>query len=103
MVSIIIINFNTFQLTCNCIKSVIQFTKAVQYEIILVDNASTECDPDLFVQQFPQIRLVKSAVNTGFARGNNIGIGHAKGEVMLFPTLRLHLRPIAGLVYWVAG
>ncbi|MER3499278.1 MAG: glycosyltransferase [Chitinophagaceae bacterium] len=82
-VSIIIINYNTFQLTCNCIASIIQFTKNVTYEIILVDNASTECDPENFKKEFPQISLVKNTVNAGFAAGNNLGIQMAKGELIL--------------------
>lgn len=82
-ISIIILNYNTFQLTCNCIASVIEFTKEVSHEIILVDNQSTECDADLFKQKFPSIKLVKSPVNGGFANGNNQGITVAVGEFIL--------------------
>lgn len=82
-VSVIIVNYNTFQLTCNCIKSIIRHTQAIKYEIILVDNGSTECDADLFTAQFPTINLLKNTVNTGFAGGNNCGIRYAKGEVIL--------------------
>lgn len=82
-VSIIIINYNTFTLTSNCIRSVIKFTNAVSYEIILVDNASTECDPTKFLSEFPQIVLVKSPLNGGFAYGNNLGIENAKGDYLL--------------------
>ncbi|OSZ77602.1 hypothetical protein CAP36_14610 [Chitinophagaceae bacterium IBVUCB2] len=82
-VSIIILNYNTFALTSNCIRSVITETKGVEYEIILVDNASTECNADLFLQEFPQVRLVKSPVNGGFADGNNRGIAIAGGEYLL--------------------
>ncbi len=83
LVSIIIINYNTFQLTCDCISSVIQYTKGVDYEIILVDNASTKDNPDLFLQKFPNIKLIKSGENGGFAKGNNLGIEAAKGDLIL--------------------
>lgn len=83
MVSVIIINYNTFELTRACIASVIAHTKQVAYEIILIDNASNECDPDLFVAAFPSIRLIKSSFNIGFAGGNNLGIKAAKGETIL--------------------
>ncbi len=83
MVSIIIINYNTFQLTCNCIESIVQYTKDINYEIILVDNNSTECDADLFIQKFPLIKLIKSNSNGGFAKGNNLGIEHANGEFIV--------------------
>ena len=81
--SIIIINYNTFTLTCKCIESVHQKLTGVKYEIVLVDNASTECNPQLFSERFPTIKLVSSATNTGFAGGNNMGIQHAEGEVIL--------------------
>ncbi|MEZ5018295.1 MAG: glycosyltransferase family 2 protein [Flavipsychrobacter sp.] len=83
LVSIVIINYNTFQLTCDCIASVIAYTKEVDYEIILVDNASTKDDPDDFLVKFPSINLVKSKENGGFAKGNNLGISHAKGDLIL--------------------
>jgi GT2 family glycosyltransferase len=78
VVSVIIINYNTFQCTCRCIESVIAFTK-VPFEIILVDNASTECDPSLFLSKFPSIKLIRNPVNNGFAAGNNLGLKEAKG------------------------
>jgi GT2 family glycosyltransferase len=55
----------------------------VTYEIILVDNASTECNPDLFLEKFPSIQLIKSTTNTGFTGGNNMGVAAAAGEYLL--------------------
>ena len=82
-VSIIIVNYNTFEYTSNCIASVIDKTKDLNYEIILVDNCSHECDPQLFKDKFPQITLIKNDVNAGFAKGNNLGIAHSSGEYIL--------------------
>ncbi len=82
-VSIVIINYNTFQLTCSCIESVIQKTTDLEYEIILVDNASTEIDPKNFLAKFPSVILVESNMNDGFAKGNNRGILVAKGKYIL--------------------
>jgi GT2 family glycosyltransferase len=82
-VSIIIVNYNTFQLTCSCIDSVARLTKDIEYEIILVDNASVECSPDLFLQKFPFIKLIKNPINTGFTGGNNLGLQMAKGDTIL--------------------
>lgn len=81
--SIIIINYNTFQLTCNCIQSIKDRLLDLTYEIVLVDNASVECDPLLFKEKFPFIKLVISKTNTGFAGGNNLGIKAAEGEYLL--------------------
>ncbi len=81
--SIIIINYNTFALSCACIASIYTHTKDVEYEIILVDNASKECNPDAFLEKFPEITLIKSPKNLGFAGGNNLGLERAKGEYIL--------------------
>lgn len=82
-VSVIIINYNTFALTSNCIRSVIDKTRKVEYEIILVDNASAECDADEFLKEFPSIKLIRSTKNGGFAYGNNLGIEVASGQYIL--------------------
>ncbi len=81
--SIIIINFNTFTLTCNCIQSIYDKLLEVDFEIVLVDNASVECDANLFKEKFPGINLVISPVNSGFTGGNNLGVDNAKGDYLL--------------------
>jgi GT2 family glycosyltransferase len=81
--SIIIINYNTFYLTCKCIESVRQYTSGVNYEIILVDNASTEKDPEEFTSLFPELILIKEKSNVGFAKGNNAGLAVALGKTIL--------------------
>lgn len=82
-VSVIIVNFNTFDLTSQCLTSLIEKNRDVNYEIILVDNASTEVDPELFSTIFPQIMLIKSPTNVGYAKGNNLGVAQAKGKFIL--------------------
>lgn len=83
MVSIIIVNYNTYHLTKKCIESVYAKTRNCLFEVILVDNASTECDPYIFKKDFPEIALIVNTTNKGFAGGNNTGIEQAKGEYML--------------------
>ena len=82
-VSIIIVNYNTPELTRNCIASVLEKTLGVSYEIIVVDNASTVHDAQELKVQFPSIQLIKSKSNLGFAGGNNLGIAAAKGKYIL--------------------
>ena len=83
MISIIILNYNTFDLTCQCIESIYKETKKVDFEIIIVDNASTMDEPDNFLELFPKIKLVKNTENRGFAGGCNDGIKVAKGDTIL--------------------
>ena len=81
--SIIIINYNTFTLTCNCIQSIYDKLDDVDFEIVLVDNASVECDAHLFNTKFPGINLIISPINSGFTGGNNLGVDNAKGDYLL--------------------
>ncbi|HEY3402700.1 MAG TPA: glycosyltransferase family 2 protein [Ohtaekwangia sp.] len=82
-VSIVIINYNTFTLTSQCIESIVKNTTGISLEIILVDNASTEVSADTFLEKYPFIILIKNPVNSGFAKGNNLGIEKAKGRFVL--------------------
>jgi GT2 family glycosyltransferase len=81
-VSIVIINYNTFDLTKRCIQSIIEMSQPIRYEIIVVDNASTE-NPDKLTALFPDILMIKSEQNLGFAKGNNLGITKASGDHIL--------------------
>jgi GT2 family glycosyltransferase len=83
MISVIIINYNSFALTSDCIRSVYRYTEGTPFELILVDNASVECDPHNFLIEFPNLVLVCSDQNLGFAGGNNLGIQQAKGDHIL--------------------
>ncbi len=82
-VSVIIVNYNTFDLTAGCIRSVLSKTGGCSFEVIVVDNASTERDPQGLKDLFPEIHLVKNTVNLGFAKGNNVGIALATGDYVL--------------------
>ncbi len=80
--SIVIVNYNTLQLTLNCIESIYRETKKFSVEIILIDNASHE-SPEPIKDAFPEIILIKSTANLGFGAANNIGIEKARGEFIL--------------------
>jgi GT2 family glycosyltransferase len=82
-VSIIIVNYNTFYLTVKSINSIKEKTKDVTYEIILVDNGSSECDAEEFKNIFQDIILIKSEKNLGFAKACNLGIKKSSSEVIL--------------------
>ncbi len=81
--SIIILNYNTFELTCQCIESVIEHTNNISYEIVVVDNGSSECEPEHFLDKYPSIKLIPSKENLGFSKGNNLGIMYAIGTYIL--------------------
>lgn len=81
--SIIIVNFNTPELSLACIKSIEQHTTGLDYEIILVDNAPKADHSIAFKQSCSQLIYLYSATNIGFGRANNLGMEIAKGQYFL--------------------
>lgn len=82
-VSIIIINYNTCQMTKECIDSVFNNTMGIDFEIILVDNASSDESKSVFTQD-SRIRYIYSEENLGFGKANNLGVVHARGRNIFF-------------------
>lgn len=82
-VSIIIVNYNTFKITKECIESIFQKTKDIYFEIILVDNASIDESKSCF-EKDDRIIYIYNNENLGFGSANNKGIEIAKGRNILF-------------------
>ena len=75
--SIITINYNGLKDTCELIDS-IPFNDNL--EVIVVDNASKEGEASIISKKYPQVKVIRSDKNLGFAGGNNLGIKEAKGD-----------------------
>ena len=82
-VSIVIVNWNTRDLLKQCLQSVFAETRDVSFEIIVVDNASTDGSQSMIRAEFPQITLVENSINRGFAAANNEGFCEAHGRYVL--------------------
>ncbi|MBM4168827.1 MAG: glycosyltransferase family 2 protein [Ignavibacteria bacterium] len=81
--SVIIVNFNTEALLRQCLKSIFDQTDGLRYEVIVVDNASTDHSREMLESEFPSVMRVFNSQNIGFAAGNNIGMRQARGEYLL--------------------
>jgi GT2 family glycosyltransferase len=82
--SVVVVNYNTAELTRDCVRSVVTHTSNSHYEVIVVDNASADTSPlEELARKEMRVTLVKSPKNLGFAGGNNLGIEHAGGEHIL--------------------
>lgn len=82
-VSIIIVNYNNYNLLENCFKSILKFTNKNTFEIIVVDNHSTNDDLNKIKNNFKNIILIENNSNKGFGAANNQGLSIAKGKYVL--------------------
>lgn len=83
--SIIIVSFNTRQLTTECLDSLrTNISKDITYETIVVDNASKDDSVEYIRKNYPEVKLIASTINEGFSRANNHGVKISKGRYVLF-------------------
>lgn len=81
--SIIIVNYNVTQLLRNCLLSIQKYLEDIDYEVIVIDNASTDASWGDLIPEFPGFRFISSEKNEGFSKANNKAIKIAKGEYLL--------------------
>lgn len=81
--SIVVISFNTREMTHDCLSSVVSGLGDLSAELIVVDNASTDGSADMIAQSFPQATLIRNTDNRGFAAANNQAFKVAKGHFIL--------------------
>jgi len=81
--SIILVSYNTKQLTEDCLRSLNTYVDLKDIEIIVVDNNSVDGSAEMIRERFPAIILVENESNMGFSKGNNIGIRRSSGEYLL--------------------
>jgi len=79
-VSVIIVNYNTKELTLNCIDSIYEQTKDLVFEVILVDNDSSDGSVEVISKRFPNVICIKNDSNLGFGKANNTGVSYANGK-----------------------
>ena len=83
-VSIIIANSNSQKLLAECLNSIYEWTRDVTFEVIVVDNASTDGSVAMVKRYFPQVRLIENSANNRYAIANNQGLDIAQGRHAFF-------------------
>lgn len=81
--SIIIVNFNTCDITRQCLESIYNAEWRDNFEIIVIDNNSQDGSVDMIAKEFPEVRLIANKDNKLFAIANNQGAEIAKGKYLL--------------------
>lgn len=82
LVSVITVNYNHSDVTCQMLESLFQITYS-NIEVIVIDNGSPDDTPIVIKEQFPQVTYIETGKNLGFAGANNLGIIQSKGKYIL--------------------
>jgi hypothetical protein len=82
MVSIIIVSWNARDFLVQCLNSLSAKVCRYPFEIIVVDNASSDGSADCVADGFPHVKLVRNSANLGFAKGNNVGVAASRGQYL---------------------
>lgn len=83
LISILVVNYNTVDMLHRCLQSVRQ-QNGIDYEIVVVDNASIDGSQNMVRENFPWVRLITNKENCGFSRANNQAIGESRGRYYFF-------------------
>ncbi len=83
MLSVLIVNWNTGSLLRACLNSISKFPPTEPYEVIVVDNDSTDGSTEMMRTEFPDVTLICPGRNTGYAEGNNLAFEQAQGIWLL--------------------
>lgn len=93
LLSIIIVNWNTKDLLLQCIRSITNSLQNLTYELLVVDNASSDGSADAVCQQFSDVKIIANNLNKGFAAGVNQGIEYSTGNYVLILNPDIVLQP----------
>jgi hypothetical protein len=103
--SIIIVSYNVKDYLLGCLRSIYREPPVATFEVIVVDNVSADGTVEAVRGAFPQVKLLASQKNLGFARGNNLGLRESSGDLVLFlnPDTEVGPGALAGLVRLAEG
>lgn len=100
LLSVIVVTWNVRQIVGRCLEAILASETDAPFEIILIDNASSDGTADFVAEHFPSVRLVRNAEGRGFAGGNNQAFALARGQYCLlvnpdaFPTSKETFRAL---------
>jgi GT2 family glycosyltransferase len=81
--SVIIVNYNGKRFLQDCLDSLYRCLDNINFEIVVIDNNSTDDSCNFLQTDFPEVMLIQSSINLGFGKGNNKAVEHANGKYLL--------------------
>jgi GT2 family glycosyltransferase len=93
--SVVIVSYNAREYLRRCLRSLLEHTRGLEYEVVVVDNASQDGSADMVAEEFPSVRLLRQPTNAGLSTALNQGIRLSSGEmtVLLNPDVELRDNP----------
>ena len=95
LVSVVIVSFNTRNLLRDCLRELEGETKDIASEVFVVDNNSADGSADMVEAEFPEVSLIRSSINLGFAAANNRAFPQCKGKYVVLLNSDAFLRASA--------
>jgi GT2 family glycosyltransferase len=98
--SIVILCWNDKKVIDDCLRSIFEHTKNIDFEVIVSDNGSNDGSAEFIRQNYPKVQVLENGKNLGYAEGNNVGIGICTGKYVLIlnPDTIIHDRALDKLV-----
>ena len=82
--TISIVNWNVSGYLEKCLRSIYRYSPNISFEVIVVDNASSDGSVAMLKEKFPQVKVIENKVNVGYGSAHNQAIPLAQGESILF-------------------
>ncbi|MCD4705184.1 glycosyltransferase family 2 protein [bacterium] len=100
--SIVIVNYKVKDLLDNCLKSIFSNSENIKLDVIVVDNDSQDGSLEMIKNKYPQVNLIASDKNLGFAKANNLGFKQAKYDYILLlnPDMKLYPDTLENTLKW---
>ena len=98
--TVIIVSYNTRELTLAALRTLYATTEAIAFHSVVLDNASSDGSADAVAEAFPQVELIRSAENLGFARANNVVAAQTRTDwlLLLNPDTECHAGAVDNLM-----
>lgn len=81
--SIVVVSYNTRELTLQCLRSILENTNNVRFQVLVVDNNSADDSADAIEKEFPAVRVIRNLENKGLAAATNQGLEHSTGRYVM--------------------
>jgi len=101
--SIVIVSWNVLEILKENLKAIFENTSNISFEVIVVDNNSSDKSSQILAQEFPTVKVISNSENVGFSRACNQGVDVSRGRYILLlnPDMKIMFGTLDKMVYWM--